>query len=321
MLEMTDHQKSAFRITRRPGILLRAQSSRFGDRVFYCNRGVRHWIMDAQWLAENGFEWPTDVREVDGSILEAFKPGRRVARQWSDADWRNPPRISTATLREICVSKLTGRGVEIGAGTSPMPVPLDCEVQYADIFSADQLVDHFYDGQVPSDLIVPDLVASFENLSVVPDESLDFIVACHVIEHTSDPIGAIVRGMRKLKSGGWMSLVIPDMTRTFDRERSLTTLSHLIEDFECPSRQSDREHFKEFYRLAMPVDPDEYADYWFARWLEAFPIHYHVWTYDSFMEVIDWVSRNVQQFSEIWSQPTLDCAPDCIEFYCAIKKL
>ena len=35
------------------GVLLRSQGSRFGERVFFCADGHRHWVMDAEWLAQH----------------------------------------------------------------------------------------------------------------------------------------------------------------------------------------------------------------------------------------------------------------------------
>ena len=33
-----------------PGRLLRSQSSEFGDRVYYVDKGRHHWIRDSEWL-------------------------------------------------------------------------------------------------------------------------------------------------------------------------------------------------------------------------------------------------------------------------------
>ena len=234
------------------GVLLQAQASRHGDKVFFCWRGHRHWVSDAAWLAENGFSWPADVQEVSPTLLEAFLPARNAPRSWGEGEWRNPPKISTSVMREICVSRLHGSGIEIGAGASPMPVPLSCDVRYVDKYDQDGLRKAVYEGQIVSDLIAPDIVASFEDLSVIADDSIDFVVTCHVIEHTWDPIGSMVGAWRKLKPGGSLVLVVPEMTRTFDQRRPLTRLDHLVEDYRNPdpTRLRDQHHFREFYSNA-----------------------------------------------------------------------
>jgi hypothetical protein len=296
------------------GVLLRSQGSRFGERVFFCADGHRHWVMDAEWLAQHGFRWPDDVQDVPEAVLEAFRPGRNAPRQWSPADRATPRATNVLVMREIMLSGLTGQGLEFGAGAAPMPVPLACRMRYADVFTIEQLRASSYEGQAPQDLVVPDLVASFEELEGVPAHSLDFIVGSHVIEHTSDPIGALIRGAAKLRPGGSIALAVPDMNRTFDRARPVTPLAHLIADFEAPSRARDEENFREFYSLAFPESPDTFEQVWRQKWAERFPIHYHCWTYESFGEMIAWIQQQHGTFRDVWSYHPTEIA-DAIEFY------
>jgi SAM-dependent methyltransferase len=280
--------------------------------------------MSAEWLAENGFVWPDDVQTVSPSIIDAFSTGQRAPMRYSDEQRRNPPRHSTGVMREIAVSRLHGVGIEVGAGASPMPVPLDCVVRYADIFSMDELQQHWYEGQHPDELLLPDIQASLDDMSAVPDGSVDFIVACHVIEHVSDPIGALENNWAKLRPGGSLVYAVPDMTRTFDRDRKLTTLAHLVEDNADPQtrRERDKAHFQEFYRLALPLPAHEYAAGWMRKWSDAFPIHYHTWTYDSFREMVAMLTAPNGRLAnaEVWSQPSLDDAAECNEFWFCLTK-
>ena len=62
------------------------------------------------------------------------------------------------------LSGLTGQGIEFGAELAPCHVPLECQVRYADVFTIERMSESSYDGQVLADLIVPDLVSSFEQL-------------------------------------------------------------------------------------------------------------------------------------------------------------
>jgi SAM-dependent methyltransferase len=306
------------------GVILQAPSSRHGDKVFFCGHGKRHWIMNPAWFAENGFAWPDDLQVVSPGILDAFASGQRAPMRWTGAARQNPPRHSTGIMREIAVAHLTGTGIEVGAGASPMPVPLDCVVRYADLFTLNELRQHWYEGQDPSDLVTPDIVASFDDMSAIPDASVDFIVACHVIEHVSDPIAALENNWAKLRPGGSLVLVVPDMTRTFDRCRKLTTLAHLIEDNASPfdRRVRDRMHFREFYQVAFPVPEDEYEATWRRKWAIAFPIHYHTWTYNSFLELIEMLTALGGRLANasVWSQPPLEDQTECNEFWFALTK-
>ena len=47
-----------------------------------------------------------------------------------------------------------------------------------------------------------DLQMDLADMSALPDESLDFLIASHVIEHTPNPIQAMINAHRKLRHGG-----------------------------------------------------------------------------------------------------------------------
>jgi 2-polyprenyl-3-methyl-5-hydroxy-6-metoxy-1,4-benzoquinol methylase len=110
-----------------------------------------------------------------------------------------------------------------------------------------------YSGQTTHDLIRLDYVTDIRTLAGVSDASLDFIVACHVIEHTNNPIGAIDSCYRALKPGGSLVLVVPDMNKTFDSKRELASLAHFIEDCQNSSLERDRGYYEEFYTKAFEM--------------------------------------------------------------------
>lgn len=268
--------------------------------------------------------WPESVIQVNQDMIDAFTPGSRLGRRWGPADWILPPRNNVLMMREVAVSRLHGSGIEIGAGANPMPVPLDCQVRYVDVFDANELKQQAYDGQALNDLVVPDIKAKFEDLSPIPEGSIDFVIACHVIEHTRDPIGALAGAWRKLRPGGSIVLVVPEISRTFDRHRALTDLNHLIDDFRTRDemRLRDVPHFQEFYSKAFPTAAGEFEHTWKSKWSEDFPIHYHTWTHDSFGSMIDWMKQagELPDLTEVWSQPPIDEAFDCIEFWFVLRK-
>ena len=300
-----------------PGVLLTSPTSEFGERVFYVNRGQRHWVRDGEWLKQNGFNWATDVFKVKPEILYCFLNGG-VAPIYNRSDLGKPV-LSSADVREIAASHLHGTGVEFGAGASPFPVPLECNVRFADMFSYEALKEAMYPGQQAYDLIYPDYVTDIKTLAGIPDESLDFIDACHVIEHTNNPIEAINSCYRALKPGGSLVLIVPDMTKTFDSQRELTSLEHLLEDYESPSRERDLEHYEEFYTKAFEIPSDaKLEDYAAQKQAEGGDLHYHTWTFESFEKMINWhVNKNGWKID--FSHSTLPGEED-IEFYFVLIK-
>jgi len=284
------------------GRLLQSDGQIFGGRVFYVVNNTRHWVMDANWCLENGFVWPDDVEKVSDDDLLAVPLGRPVAPRVGERQ-PSPAVFDSLQMRSLACSFLRGSGIEIGAASNPLPIPLDCEVRYADLLTYEELLGRLYPGQSAGDMIKPTLQASIEDLSALT-ESVDFIATAHVIEHVRNPIGAIVHAATKIRKGGHLLLLIPDMTQTFDRQRALTDLQHLILDYRVPSDERDQAHFKEFYRDAFITPPEQYETVWTKAFDERFPIHYHTWTYESFQRMVEWIIETPKSFRRFWSHPT-----------------
>src|SRR5207253_1841289 len=69
-----------------------------------------------------------------------------------------------------------------------------------------------------------------EDLSAFDDNSLDFIVANHLLEHLPDPIAGLIEFHRVLRPDGALYMALPDSRVTFDRTRELTSPEHIIEE-------------------------------------------------------------------------------------------
>lgn len=295
--------------------LVQSPDSRFGDQVFVCVGGRRHLVTESSRLADYGIAWPKDLRLVTPGFLEWLRPGQFLPKRWTAAQRAKPPLgLTSRDLRELAASPLTGLGLEVGALASPYPAPIDCQILYGDICSHAELLAT-YPNEPRDAMVIPTVHTMFETLTEFSPGSLDFILASHVIEHTRDPIGAIVNALGKLRPGGTLVLVIPDKRRTFDRERPVTALEHLIADFRDPSHDRDAENHREFYRLAFPQPESTFEESWRNSWQKRLPIHYHTWIYESFMEMIRWIQDHAVACRDVWSHPTLPHETDDFEFY------
>lgn len=302
-----------------PGMLMRSPASEFGERVFYVAMGRRYWVRDRLWMDRNGFVFPDDVVDVSPEIISNLSNGGAVPIRTAEELESLGSSAGSLDLREIAGVKLKGTGIEFGAGASPFPLPLTCHALYADVHSYETLLAGLYPGQTATQLVRPHFVTDLQTLSGIADESMDFVVACHVIEHTVSPITAIAACHRALKPGGSLLLVVPDMDKTFDRTRQLTSLQHLIDDHISPSRLRDKEHFDEFYTKVFPPEKAEDIEELAARMhAENFPIHYHCWNYESFSQMVTWINQD-NAWARIWSHPTLD-GEENIEFYFVLTK-
>jgi SAM-dependent methyltransferase len=180
---------------------------------------------------------------------------------------------------------LKGDGIEIGALNRPLKVPGAARVKYLDRMSVADLRAH-YAEMASENLVEPDIIDDGERLSVIPDNSQDFVIANHFLEHCQDPIGAILNMLRALKQDGILYLAVPDKRYSPDVNRPVTSNDHLLRDHREGATWSKRSHFEEFVRLWTyeTARTDEEVEQRVNHLMELdFSIHYHVWTMQAFM--------------------------------------
>jgi len=136
------------------------------------------------------------------------------------------------------------------------------------------------------------------DLHSIPDEAYDFVLSCHALEHSANPLGALKEWMRILKADGGIVLMLPHREPGFDRRRPVTTLEHLIEDFKQNTPENDRTHLAETLAL---TDLDRY---WDVRDLDQLKercennlkyrsVHHHVFTTALTIEMFDFMGMQV----------------------------
>lgn len=87
---------------------------------------------------------------------------------------------------------LSGKGLEVGAMNAPVRLPRNTTVQYVDIATREESIQKFPELD-PSDIVDIDYIANGFTLQGVPDGQFDFLIANHVLEHSPNPIGVLVR--------------------------------------------------------------------------------------------------------------------------------
>ena len=247
--------------------------------------------------------------------------GGRVPKAWSYQDYLEPKADSWQEMREIIVSQLSGQGIEFGAGSTPSPVPLGVTIDYVEYHDLDERKEIFR-GTDREEIVHPLFYDSLDRMEKITDDSLDFIIASHVIEHTRNPLNVIKLAYQKLHSGGKLVLVIPDKNKTFDGARSVTSLDHFIEDLERPSRQRDVEHYFDYLKFAAKEDATDAGLWQKAKKMEKdhSDIHFHVWDFDSFSEMIQYSQDSFAPWTHVWKKGCLDNDPTAIEFYFMLTK-
>jgi hypothetical protein len=98
--------------------------------------------------------------------------------------------------------------------------------------------------------------------------------------------------LRVLRPEGILFMAVPDKRHTFDRNRMVTSLEHLIRDHRQGPEWSRRDHFREWARLAervLEAEIEERVDHLMAT---DHSIHFHVWTEIELLELLAHCHRN-----------------------------
>ena len=101
------------------------------------------------------------------------------------------------------------------------------------------------------------------------DSSVDFVISSHVIEHFPDPIKALKEWYRVVKPGGYLYIIAPHKERTFDKERSRSTLAELIERHET------------------------------GKVPETLNDHCSVWITEDFVELVGWLGWKILEVQDV----------------------
>lgn len=187
--------------------------------------------------------------------------------------------------KQIAAKYLKGKGIEIGALHSPLPVPTTVNIHYVDKITIEQLRQQYPELSAYK-LVKPDIIDDGETLTSIPNASLDFVIANHVIEHCQNPIFSIENWLRVLKPGGVLYVAVPDKRYTFDCDRPITPLEHVVRDYEEGGSWSERSHYEEWAKLvekAADSDVTTRAENLLAI---NYSIHFHVWTQIEFLELL-----------------------------------
>lgn len=191
----------------------------------------------------------------------------------------------------------TGLGLEIGAYHNPFPMnPNITNMIYVDKWPYEKLIEmRDQDSSLGSHIPIArvDIVDDGETLKKIKSESVDFLVSSHQLEHCFSPLNAIEHHLRVVKPGGYVIYAVPEMTQTFDRNREITTLTHVIQDYENIENleycvEEMRKHFKEYLTVVDHLQEFE-AD---AR-IEAMiknneDVHFHCWDASALWTLFEW---------------------------------
>jgi SAM-dependent methyltransferase len=190
---------------------------------------------------------------------------------------------------------LHGEGIEIGALDSPLRAPPGVKIRTVDRLPTEELRAHYsFPKAVPVEY-----VCDAQTLEGIASDSQDFVIANHVFEHMENPVGALENWVRVLRPGGFVFMAIPDKRYTFDVDRTITPLAHILEEYHDPEKLAANrlKHFEEWVRQVEHETSGVEERIAFLMQI-SYSIHFHCWTGKELCELFESVS---------WIGFELDC--------------
>ena len=195
-----------------------------------------------------------------------------------------PPEMRKTRLR-IATKFLSGTGIEIGALHAPLDVPPHVNIKYVDRLDVDGLLNQ-YPEMSNSKLVDVDILDDGEKLKNIANNSLDFIIANHFLEHCQNPIEAVKNHLLRLKRKGVLYYAIPIKWKTFDIDRPLTEFDHLMNDYLHGPTSSYEQHMREWSSLVNKTPIEKQKDEVSGLMAMNYSIHFHVWDDISFRDFL-----------------------------------
>jgi len=222
----------------------------------------------------------------------------------------------------------TLKGLEVGALDFPIFGKEESDIFFADFYSYEQLIEKYKDSSIfnPAEIVRPEFVVPELDYYDQIQQSFDYIVACHVMEHLPNPFGFLKSVMARLKGGGALFLTIPD--KRFIQEdcrRETTPFPHLLTDFEENPKALSFDHYVDF---VWGIESEPRAD--LQGLIEkakglfdsgTFDIHSHIWTDFSFKYQIEYLQKQWDPKFEILLCSSTPYPAGYNEFTVILRKL
>lgn len=250
------------------------------------------------------------MKHLDGlrnkikGAAELVKDMRRVRQMRQDLEQTKQEKERYYTERQILFDQsqdmriflankyLKGHGIEIGPAEHPLDAPHWTTVTYVDEVTTEELIK-IYPYLKKHNLVNIDVIDDGQVLSKFKNNSQNFVIANHFLEHVIDPIKALRNFYRVLKPTGIIFMAVPDMRFTFDKLRPNTPRQRLI-DFHADPKKAEAGKWLMLLETAewgegeMGVNVEKRA-----RELrdQKFSIHLNVWSQYDLLELILYVIR------------------------------
>ncbi len=174
-------------------------------------------------------------------------------------------------------------GLEIAGLHNPWPVPNGSFAIQLDIKDTPELRDQ-YPEMCHKPFTKVHVLDDGNYLKAIADNSMDFLLSSHVLEHMLDVITSIKNWLRVVKPGGHVLMAIPEMTQTFDKDRVPTTFEHVFSEWGGDDHHLV-EHYTEYFSVVDKLSGDALNNAVTESLMNGSHIHFHCWTKEGLGEL------------------------------------
>lgn len=222
--------------------------------------------------------WPAWIGTAETFDLELCNEDRHSAVDISVA----PVFDTRAALRPL----LKGEGVEVGPGLNPIVRPgFGVRVRYVEAMPIEDWVKNYAKQHTVTAkdraLFAHYVIGDAQKLDPIEDGSLDFIFSNHVFEHLMNPLGVLERWSAKLKPGGAIVGVTPDLRYCFDLRQPPSTREDWLAEYEDETWSLTDQKYDKWIRYTAPYNKRDDLK---AR---GYSIHAHYYMPETFLTLID----------------------------------
>ncbi|MFC0632427.1 class I SAM-dependent methyltransferase [Brevundimonas balnearis] len=194
--------------------------------------------------------------------------------------------LDRSELLALC----TGRGVELGPGPKPQVLPgPGVDVRYVEQMAPADWV-RLYGANYKhafQDHLLPHYVTGEAHALPAELRDLDFIFSSHVFEHLANPLGHLRLWRDRLRPGGRIVMVVPDLDGSKDYGAQPTPLAELLLEDERGGFDVTEAHYRRYGALRGDVG------YGLRLQADGASIHVHFYNNRNMADVMRWAVENL----------------------------
>jgi len=175
------------------------------------------------------------IKELLGHLIPHNLKNRIIKKKLKRIESKiNPSNTQHKVIANLC----RGNCIEIGALSSPGWFPFAKKIIYADIQSSEEAKKSLeklgYFGYHKNEFVDVSILFDPQKppLSKIPSNSVDCIYSSHSLEHSPNPISALIDYIRVIKKDGIVYSIIPNKEYTYDKNRKSTNIDYLINKYQ-----------------------------------------------------------------------------------------